>query len=218
MELILKVIIIPAVNIKITAIIISLIYLYRNMYASIAPNGSAKHDKKVEENAFLNDLVPKYIGNAIHIPSGILWNIIAKLNFIPIFKLVTPDKKVTIPSGKLWTIKAIKDNIPNFKRLFSPSIFLSKIFIIKYPAKNEEIIIIKALRIEKLFKIVMIEFGKRSIIDIKIITVPEKAKMRLILDFLPILGINTNKEPKTVPNEAKKDNKIGINIFIIYIY
>lgn len=68
----LKVIIIPAVNIKITEIIISLIYLYRKMYASIAPNGSAKHDKNVEENAFLKDFVPKYIGKAIHIPSGIL--------------------------------------------------------------------------------------------------------------------------------------------------
>ena len=55
----LKVIIIPAVNISIIAIIISLIYLYRNIYASIAPKGSAKHDKKVEENAFLNDFVPK---------------------------------------------------------------------------------------------------------------------------------------------------------------
>lgn len=77
---------------------------------------------------------------------------------------------------------------------------------------------IKALRTEKLFKIVMIEFGKRSITDIKIITVPENANIRLILDFLPILGINTSKEPKSVPNEAKNDNKMGINIFIVYIY
>lgn len=214
----LRVIIIPAVNISIIAIIISLIYLYRNIYASIAPKGSAKHDKKVEENAFLNDFVPKYIGKAMHIPSGILWNIIAKLNLIPIFKFVTPDKNITIPSGKLWTIKAINDNIPSFKRLFSPSIFLSKIFIIKYPAKNEVIIIVKAFKIEKLFKMVIIEFGKRSITDIKIITVPENAKIRLIFDFLPILGINTSKEPKSVPNDAKNDNKIGINIFIIYIY
>ena len=61
---------------------------------------------------------------------------------------------------------------------------------------------------------VIIEFGKRSITDIKIITVPENAKTRLIFDFLPILGINTSKEPKSVPNDAKNDNKIGINIDI----
>ena len=54
----LKVIIIPAVNISIIAIIMSLIYLYKKIYASSAPNGSAKHDKNVDEKAFLNDFVP----------------------------------------------------------------------------------------------------------------------------------------------------------------
>lgn len=57
-EFMLKVIIIPAVNISIMAIIMSLIYLYKKIYASSAPNGSAKHDKNVDEKAFLNDFVP----------------------------------------------------------------------------------------------------------------------------------------------------------------
>lgn len=139
----------------------------------------------------------------------------AKLSFNPIFRLVTPDRNVTIPSGKLCTINAINESIPSFNMLFSPSIFLSRMFIIKYPDKNEAIVINEALKTLNLEKIVIIEGGRRSKTDIRIITVPEKAKIRLVVDFLPIFGTNTSNEPISVPKDAKNDNKMGINIFII---
>lgn len=73
-----------------------------------------------------------------------------------------------------------------------------------------------ALNILKLPIIFIILDGNKSITEIKIITVPEKANIRLLFSSLPIFGTNTSKEPKTVPNEAKTLNNRDIIIFILY--
>ena len=66
-------------------------------------------------------------------------------------------------------------------------------------------------------KIVKILVGRRSKIDIRIIIVPEKPKIKLIEPFLSILGINTSKEPISVPKPAIVHIMRGINIFILDI-
>ena len=63
---------IPAIIAKIILIIKLLIILDRKKYASIAPRGSDNPDIKVYKKALSLDLVLKYIGIAILIPSGIL--------------------------------------------------------------------------------------------------------------------------------------------------
>lgn len=63
---------IPAIIASITLIIKLLMIEDRKKYASIAPNGSDKPDIKVYKKALNLDLVLKYIGIAILIPSGIL--------------------------------------------------------------------------------------------------------------------------------------------------
>ena len=66
-------------------------------------------------------------------------------------------------------------------------------------------------------KIVEMLVGRRSKIDISIIIVPENPKIKLIELFLSILGINTNKEPISVPKPAIVHIMSGINIFILDI-
>lgn len=57
--------------------------------------------------------------------------------------------------------------------------------------------------------------GKRSKIEIRIMIVPEKPKIKLIEPFLSILGINTSKEPISVPKPAIVLIMSGVNIFIL---
>ena len=104
---------IPAIIARIILIIKLLIILDRKKYASIAPNGSDKPDIRVYRKALNLDLVLKYIGIAILIPSGILWKLIAKARDKPNPLLVELERKVAIPSGILCIIIASIETRPN---------------------------------------------------------------------------------------------------------
>lgn len=104
---------IPAIIAKIILIIKLLMIEDRKKYASIAPNGSDKPDIKVYKKALNLDLVLKYMGIAILIPSGILWKLIAKAKDKPNPLLVELERKVATPSGILCIIIASIETRPN---------------------------------------------------------------------------------------------------------
>ena len=151
-------------------------------------------------------------------PSGILWNIIARDNLSPKFTSWTLPIKVAIPSGKLWRSKAIILKMPN---LYNESLlsFISLLIINtdKLPNIKDKKIVIKALDILYSNNIVNKDDGIKSVILMPIIIAIEKDRQKVINLFILLLSILKKIiiPPNKVDIPAKVDIKKAFNVFKI---